>query len=207
MAVGASQGISARLHQERRRRSQVCGAAGWHRAQGAVGETSAIKELKKLPEPYFIINEATLSFSRSIRWRKYGEFVKSCQIDHVVVGPTGIFLIETKNWNPQRLQQTHFTPHKQIDRAGYIFFIHMMDYFFRKFPVYKIVATYRPLPEIHYDYVNQMTIRDLPNFILNKREQLDPEDIRKIVSWLNNYPHIENSRSRRPYGFRRRWTF
>ncbi|TFG09707.1 MAG: NERD domain-containing protein [Promethearchaeota archaeon] len=168
---------------------------------GAVGETAAIRELKKLPETYFIINEAMLSFSRAIRWRKYYGYVKSCKIDHVVVGPTGIFLIETKNWNPQRIKNTDFTPHMQIDRAGYIFFIHMMDFFNRKFPVYKIVATYRKLPEIDYDYVEQMTIRELVNFILRKKEKLASHNILKIVKWLKTNPHINN------YKFRTRWFF
>ena len=94
------------------------------------------KELRKLPEAYHILNDVLLSFSRSIRWKKYEEYVKSCKIDHVVVGPTGVFLIETKIWSPQTMQTAKFTPYKQIDRAGYIFFIHMMDNFGRKFPVY-----------------------------------------------------------------------
>jgi len=142
-----------------------------------------------------------LSFSRAIRWRKYHQYVKSCKIDHVVVGPTGIFLVETKNWNPQRIQNTDFTPHMQIDRAGYIFFIHMMDFFNRKFPVYKVVATYRKLPEIDYDYVKQMTIRELVNFILTKKEKLASHDILKIVKWLKSNPHISN------YKISRRWFF
>ena len=59
------------------------------------------------------------------------------------------------------MQTASFTPHKQIDRAGYIFFIHMMDHFGRKLPVYKIVATYKQLPQIPYDFVTQLTIREL----------------------------------------------
>ncbi|NVM56320.1 MAG: NERD domain-containing protein [Candidatus Helarchaeota archaeon] len=43
---------------------------------------------------------------------KDNEYVKSCQIDHVVIGRNGIFLIETKNWNPATLQTTRFLPHK-----------------------------------------------------------------------------------------------
>lgn len=168
---------------------------------GAVGETAAIRELKKLPESFFILNKATLSFSRAIRWRKYHQYAKSCKIDHVVVGPTGIFLIETKNWNPQRIYHTKFTPHMQIDRAGYIFFIHMMDYFNCKFPVYKVVATYRKLPEINYNYVDQMTIRELVNYILKKKEKLASHDVLRIFKWLKSGPHINN------YKFRRRWFF
>ncbi|MHA1822593.1 MAG: nuclease-related domain-containing protein, partial [Promethearchaeota archaeon] len=161
---------------------------------GAIGETAVIKELRKLPETYYIINEAKLSFSKSIRWRKYGEYVKSCKIDHVVVGPTGIFLIETKNWSTQTLLNARFTPHKQIDRAGYIFFIHMMNCFKRKFPIYQIVATYKQLPQIHYNgYVTQLTIRELIDNILRRKGSLDNFEIEKIVSWLRTSPHIYNS--------------
>lgn len=160
---------------------------------GAIGETAAIKELKKLPETYYIINEAKLSFTRSIRWKKYAEYVKSCKIDHVVVGPTGIFLIETKNWSPQSLINARFTPHKQIDRAGYIFFIHMMKKFKRKLPVYKTVATYKELPQIPYRYVDQLTIKELVNFILGKKRSLDDFEILLIVKWLQSSPRINNS--------------
>jgi len=159
---------------------------------GAVGETSAIKELKKLPEEYYILNEAKLSFYRAIRWKKYGEYVKSCKIDHVVVGPPGIFLIETKNWSQQTLANAKFTPHKQIERAGYIFFIHMMSKFRHKFPTYQIVATYRKLQELSYSYVNQMTIREVVNFVLQKRSMLNDAEIQKIVEWLRKSPHISN---------------
>ena len=161
---------------------------------GAIGETAVIKELRKLPETYYILNEVMLSFTRSIRWKKYGEYVKSCKIDHVVVGPTGIFLIETKNWSAQRMQTARFTPHKQIQRAGYIFFIHMMDKFKRKFPVYQIVATYRQLPQIPYEYVTQLTIRELVDYILRRQGRLNHSDVLSIISWLRFSPQIFNSK-------------
>ncbi|MBA7599036.1 hypothetical protein ES703_34056 [subsurface metagenome] len=163
---------------------------------GAIGETAVIKELRNLPETFYILNEVKLSFSRSIRWKKYQEYVKSCKIDHVVVGPTVIFLIETKNWSPQRMQTARFTPHKQIDHAGYIFFIHMMDKFGRKFPVYQIVATYRQLPQIPYDFVTQLTIRELVDHILRGQGHLNDSDVLAIVSWLRSSPHISNSKRR-----------
>lgn len=159
---------------------------------GAVGETAAIKELRYLPKEYHILNEARLSFYKAIRWKKYGTYVKSCKIDHVVVGPSGIFLIETKNWSAQTLARAKFTPHMQIERAGYIFFIHMINKFRRRFPTYQIVATYRKLPEIAYKYVNQMTIRDIVNFILQKRDALTTTEIQKIVEWLRKGPNISN---------------
>ena len=159
---------------------------------GAVGETAAIKELRKLPEEYYIFNEAKLNFYRAIRWKKYGEYVKSCKIDHVVVGLSGVFLIETKNWSAQTLANARFTPHKQIERAGYIFFIHMVNKFRRRFPTYQIVATYRKLPDLPYRYVDQMTIREVVNYILQKRKVLDTAEIQKIVEWLKKGPYISN---------------
>jgi len=162
--------------------------------ESALGETAVIKELRKLPETYYILNEVKLSFYRSIRWKKYGEYVQSCKIDHVVVGPTGIFLIETKNWNPETMQTAKFPPHKQIQRAGYIFFIHMMDQFERKYPLYEIVATFKQLPQIPYDYVTQVTIQELVDHILGRDGRIDTSDVQAIVSWLQTSPYIFNAK-------------
>ena len=91
------------------------------------------------------------------------------------------------------MQTARFTPHKQIDRAGYIFFIHMTNKFKRKFPVFKIVATYKELPQIPYKYVTQLTIRELINFILCSKGSLSHSDIQKIVTWLGSSHYIYNS--------------
>ena len=98
------------------------------------------------------------------------------------------------------MQNARFTPHKQIDRAGYIFFIHMMNQFNSKFPVYKVVATYKELTQISYKYVEQLTIRELVNYIVGRKESLNPSDILKIVTWLRASPFIYNS-SRKLFKF------
>ncbi|GAH10556.1 unnamed protein product, partial [marine sediment metagenome] len=162
--------------------------------ESALGETAVIKELRKLPETYYILNEVELSFFRSIRWKKYGEYVKSCKIDHIVVGPTGIFLIETKNGSLQTMQTEKTTPHKQIQRAGYIFFIQMMDQFGKKYPLYQIIATFKQLPQIPYDYVTQLTIDELVDHILGREGRLDPSDVLAIVDWLKSSPYIFNTK-------------
>ncbi len=69
----------------------------------------------------------------------------------------------------------------------------MMDRFKRKFPVYKIVATYKELPQISYRYVDQLTIKELVNFILRKHRSLDHFEIQVIVKWLQSSPRIYNS--------------
>jgi hypothetical protein len=53
---------------------------------GAHGESIVSKQLQRLPESYYIFNDVTPPRNRG-------------NIDHVVVGPTGIFVIETKNYS------------------------------------------------------------------------------------------------------------
>ena len=51
--------------------------------KGAVGEVVVAGILEGLPDPYIVINDYTKRFGN---------------IDHIVVGPTGVFVIDTKNW-------------------------------------------------------------------------------------------------------------
>jgi hypothetical protein len=55
--------------------------ARWRK--GAAGELSIVETLKNLPDTYLVLN---------------GLKTQSGDLDHVVVGPTGLFFVETKNW-------------------------------------------------------------------------------------------------------------
>ena len=65
---------------------------------GAIGEETVINALSRLPDEYHLFNDVNLRFSPPIHWREKNDYIKSSQIDHIVVGPTGLFLVETKNW-------------------------------------------------------------------------------------------------------------
>lgn len=54
-------------------------------AKGAAGERATGRELRRLPEGYRVVPDVRLPGSRA-------------NIDHVVIGPTGVFTIETKNY-------------------------------------------------------------------------------------------------------------
>lgn len=60
-----------------------------HRAsiKGKLGETIVAHKLSKLPDDYHVFNDVYLQNDS-----------RSCQIDHVVISPYGIFVIETKNY-------------------------------------------------------------------------------------------------------------
>jgi hypothetical protein len=51
--------------------------------RGAVGEIGVGYILQKFPDCFHVINDLTTTFGN---------------LDHVVVGPTGVFVIDTKNW-------------------------------------------------------------------------------------------------------------
>jgi hypothetical protein len=54
-----------------------------HWGKGAVGEKSVAHTLSKLPDEFRVVNDLP---------------TPSGNLDHVVIGPTGVFVIETKNW-------------------------------------------------------------------------------------------------------------
>lgn len=57
---------------------------------GVLGESRALKVLKTLPDTYHIFSNVTID-------QKIGEEKKKSELDHLVVGPSGIFVIEVKN--------------------------------------------------------------------------------------------------------------
>jgi hypothetical protein len=66
---------------------------------GALGEQKVVKELEKLTEDCILINDFTCKFHPPIYNRQQNDYIKSVQIDHILLSPSGIFLIETKNWS------------------------------------------------------------------------------------------------------------
>lgn len=96
---------------------------------GAVGEEEVIGALASLPDDYHILNDVNLRFSRAIHWRKADEYIKTCQIDHIVAGPTDIFLLETKNWNSSRIEQDSGKVLHQVQRAGLALWYYTKDYY------------------------------------------------------------------------------
>jgi len=60
--------------------------------KGAKGEEITARQLSLLPEDYAVFHGVTIKHGRRGKHQ-------SLDFDHVVVGPNGIFLVETKNWS------------------------------------------------------------------------------------------------------------
>ena len=131
-----------------------------------------------------MFNEIQVKLSKSVLWKKYIEYIRSAQIDHIVIGHTGIFLIETKNWSEMDISSVHNSPHKQIDRAGVLFWIAQKQKFSTPFRTYNLVVTLKPLIKYPYEQVYQLSIKELNKFILTRKLTLSPKQIEKIMNWL-----------------------
>jgi hypothetical protein len=69
------------------------GSRHWWR--GARGEKRTAEELAKLPDDYVVFHD--FAFRRNEHeWHDWN-------LDHIVIGPTGVFVLETKNTSPARI--------------------------------------------------------------------------------------------------------
>jgi hypothetical protein len=66
---------------------------------GAVGKQKVVDTLKVLSDDFILINDFNISFSQALFYKQEADYIKSLQVDHFLIGPTGIFIIETKNWS------------------------------------------------------------------------------------------------------------
>jgi hypothetical protein len=96
--------------------------------EGAIGEQKVLDELKILPDSFSIINNFYKRFSRGIYQKRNDDWIYSVQIDHIVVGPTGIFIIETKNWSRVSINNEDlFSPVRQVGRAQHALYCYLND--------------------------------------------------------------------------------
>ncbi|MXN90350.1 hypothetical protein GR160_03855 [Flavobacterium sp. Sd200] len=180
---------------------------------GAYGEQKVVETLQSLSNEYILINNFEYSFEKALYNRKLNEYVKSVQIDHILVAPSGIFIIETKNWSKQSVDNRNlYSPAQQVKRANFILYILLKRFkaksLFnfnqhwgnRKVPVRNIVAFINSKPEQEFDFVKLVTLSQLlpyikyftPIFTNNEVEDvadylLKISEHRTVDSWLKVY--------------------
>lgn len=148
---------------------------------GAIGEQKVAKELEKLSDDYVLINDFYCSFTRPIYNRKEKDYIKSIQIDHLLVAPSGVFLIETKNWSEASLQNLNLrSPVSQIKRTSFALFKmlsgkvsgfldrhHWGD---RNIPIRNLIVLINHKPNETFQHVKILTLNELLGYI----EYFDP---------------------------------
>ena len=152
---------------------------------GAAGELNVLQELRKLDDRYHILCDVNIQLKKYVSYN--GQWtLRSAQMDFVVVGPTGIYVMEVKNWGSDQVNHHKgLNPHEQVDRAGRVLWIYLKQHSF----FYKPRVTNLLVPvqgNIEYNqYYRSVLIRNPYNLVKfineNNRNSLDENRILKVV--------------------------
>lgn len=165
---------------------------------GAIGEQKAIDELKQLPPSFYIINDFRYQFKRALYHKQTGKWIKSVQLDHIVVGPPGVFVIETKNWSASSINNIDFySPVEQIQRANYALFRLLNSsstqntslslnhhWGTRKIPINNIILMIKHMPKQEFKYVKILPLRNIRRYITDREVIFSNAEIEKITKFI-----------------------
>jgi hypothetical protein len=143
---------------------------------GAIGENKVAKELENLPDDYVLINDFSYSFRPPIYNRKENDYIKSIQIDHILIAPSGIFLIETKNWSEHSMNNLNLrSPVEQINRTNFALYYLLHKEISRylpqhhwgnkRIPIRNLIVIINQKPNEEFQFVKILTLKELVNYV------------------------------------------
>ena len=166
---------------------------------GAIGEQKVVKELENLSNDYFLINDFCLSFSPPIYNRQENDHIRSIQIDHLLVSPFGVFLIETKNWSHQSLNNLSLrSPVQQIKRTNFALYkmlsgeipgllnLNQHHWGERKIPIKNLIVLTNHKPNEEFQYVKVVTLSELLSYIKYFKPSFSSMETQVIAKYLLN---------------------
>ena len=165
---------------------------------GALGEHKVVKELENLSDENVLINNFTLSFYPAIYNRQENDYIKSIQIDHLLVTPSGLFLIETKNWSEKSLANLDLrSPVKQVKRTNFALFktltedissgrVKLQQHHWgdRKIPIRNLIILTNSKPNEEFQYVKVLTLNELVNYVRYFKPLFTSTETQAIASYL-----------------------
>lgn len=152
---------------------------------GAIAELELIESLRTLPDNYYVISDVKLEANEAIYF--YGEWLMSAQIDHIVVAPSGIFVIEVKNWSKKFVQDSNFfDPYQQVERASYLCYKLIGEKYNLK--TRSIIVHKGFIPEKPSDsHAKVLKIGEVKGYILWFKESIANDQVVKdVTNWLAN---------------------
>jgi hypothetical protein len=154
---------------------------------GARAELEVISRLSRLPGDYTVFNDIRLTTNRYIRFD--GAALRSAQIDHLVLSPAGVFVIETKRWSQHFVESGEYhNPFNQIQRAAYLCYKKLRREF-GKIHVRSVIACAGKLPSApENSHVKVLPIAELNGYISwFKQPELTPERLWKVYRFLKGF--------------------
>jgi hypothetical protein len=138
--------------------------------------------------------------------------IKSVQIDHVLVAPSGIFLIETKNWSEKSLENLSLrSPVQQILRTSFVLFkllnnkvsnyhLHLDNHHWgdKKISIRNLIVLTNIKPKEEFQHVKILTLNELLGYVNYFKPTFSNIETQRIADYLlkiNDQKTIENRRN------------
>jgi hypothetical protein len=150
---------------------------------GAEGEELVIRALSGLSDEYYIINDVFFNLSSNINEEK-STSEETVQIDHIVIGPTGLFLLETKNWEKYDSEWKDEKLKYQVHRANRAMRRYLKTKFGNSMPWTQsvVISIQSNQPEMKIDqYIDMIAPSHLCEYIRQKKRHVSNEKINDIV--------------------------
>lgn len=165
---------------------------------GALGEQQVVKTLEVLSDEFFLINDFALSFSTPIYNRQENDYIYSVQIDHILVAPSGIFLIETKNWSEKSLENLSLrSPVQQVKRTSFVLFrllnnevsnhslqLNRHHWGDKKISIKNLIVLTNTRPKEEFQYVKVLTLTELIGYVNYFKPVLSTIETQRIADYL-----------------------
>lgn len=164
---------------------------------GAYGENQVEKELGKLSDDYTLINDFCFTFDSPLYYN--GDYIKSIQIDHLLICTSGIFLIETKNWSNRSINSLDLrSPVQQVLRTNYALYKLLSQnnksgwnftrnhWGERKIPLKNVITFTGTVPKEQFQFIKILGINELLNYIQYFSSNFTNSETEQISDFLLN---------------------
>jgi hypothetical protein len=165
---------------------------------GAIGETSVVRVLQGLSDDYYLINDFSVKFNPPIYNKAEGDKIYSVQIDHLLIGRSGIFLLETKNWSKSSVQSLDLrSPVQQVKRTGFALFVMLNSdagerslklarhhWGAKKIPIRNLIVMTNEKPQEEFKYVKVLSLNELVGYVEYFDQIFSADEARSIFEFL-----------------------
>lgn len=180
-------GTPESTRQRARRYAQRCGHSSWSVRKGALGERRVAAALDELSDEYRVLHGADL-YSRRPLTDHTGSRIYSAQIDHLVVGPAGVFVIETKSWSRTFSESSGaHCPHHQVARASLLCWQLIKIAGLNERVRSVIACDDHTIPHQEGSYARVLRPASIRRHIYGFGRQLSPARIRRISEFLGAF--------------------
>ena len=150
---------------------------------GAVAELDVIRALSALPDSYTLLNDVGIAAKHPVPYE--GGTMVTAQLNHLLIGPTGVYVIETRNWSKAFLTSgDHADPVQQVKRSSTLCRSILNDAGVNH-SVSAILACAGAMPDSPAgEHVAVMPITRLAAYVQHAAQRLSPDEAERVLRAL-----------------------